>query len=59
MIIGVWEVYKKDSQECVMFLTRELAESQTVFDEVDLITESNVDLSNKDIAELNNGNAVY
>jgi hypothetical protein len=56
MVKTVWEVYKRDSQECIMFLTQQLAENQTFFDEVDLITKSDVDLLDSEIIELNKGN---
>jgi hypothetical protein len=59
MIIEVWEVYKRDSQECCMFKTRELAENQSVFEEVDLIGKVNVDLNDEQIHELNRGRAVW
>jgi hypothetical protein len=55
MLVDVWEVYKKDSQECCMFLTEELAKNQNVFDKVDLISKSVVDLCEGDIAALNKG----
>jgi len=59
MIVKVWEAYKKDSQESCSFLTKELAENQAVFDEVDLIIEAVVDLSDGEIMILNDGLPVY
>lgn len=59
MITEVWEVYKRDSQECCMFRTKELAEAQQVFDEVDLISKTSVDLTDDQIAELKRGRAVW
>ncbi len=59
MITEVWEVYKKDSQECCLFKTKELAENQTVFEEVDLISLAKVDLSDDEIIDLDKGRAVW
>lgn len=59
MLIDVWEVYKRDSQECCMFLTKELAENQTVFDETDLISQSTVNVTDDQYHELKRGKAVW
>lgn len=59
MIVDVWEVYKRDSQECVLYASKELADSQSVFDEVDLISPAKVDLSRNEIEELEAGRPVY
>ena len=59
MIIEVWEVYKRDSQECCMFLTKDLAESQTVFKDVDLIVPAKVDITDDQYCELKRGKAVW
>ena len=59
MIIEVWEVYKRDSQECCMFLTKDLAENQTVFEEVDFITPAKVDITDDQYYELKKGKAVW
>lgn len=59
MIIEVWEVYKRDSQECCMFLTKELAENQSVFEEIDLIVPTKVDVTDDQYYELKKGKAVW
>jgi hypothetical protein len=55
MIIEAWEVYKKGSQTCAVFKTKDQALNQTVFDEVDFISEAKVDLSEDEIEALNFG----
>ena len=57
--VEVWEVYKRDSQECIMFKTEELARSQTYFSEVDLIGKANVNLTKNEIRRLNNGKPIF
>ena len=59
ILIKVWEVYKRDSQESCMFLTKELAENQKVFDEVDLISFRTVNLTFDEAHELRQGNPVW
>ena len=59
MIVEVWEVYKRDSQQCVMYATKELAENQDVFDEVDLVGQARVDLSPEELKTLEAGKAVF
>lgn len=59
MIVDVWEVYKRDSQECVLYASKELANNQDVFDEVDLISPAKVDLSREEITELEAGRPIY
>jgi len=59
MIVDVWEVYKRDSQECVLYATKELADNQTVFDEVDLIGPAKAFLSCEEVTNLEAGKPVY
>jgi len=59
MLVKVWEAYKKDSQDACCFLTKELAQNQTVFADVDLIAEAQADLSDDEIMRLNDGLPVY
>lgn len=59
MIMEVWEVYRRDSQECVIYKTEELARNQDFFDEVDLIGQAKVDLPEEEIALLNEGKPIY
>jgi hypothetical protein len=59
MIMRVWEVYKRDSQECCMFLTHELAKKQRVYEEVDLVGSANVDLTYSEINTLLHGQHVW
>ncbi len=59
MIIEVWEVYKRDSQDCCMFLSKELAESQCVFEEIDVIAAAEVDITDDQYRELKKGKAVW
>jgi hypothetical protein len=59
MIIKVWEVYKKDSQYCLLFKTQKLALKQTIFEEIDIISPAYVDLSNDEIYRLEMGEAVW
>lgn len=59
MVVEVWEVYKRDSQQCVIYKTEELARSQDVFREVDLISQAKVDLSDEELARLNEGKPVF
>ena len=42
-----------------MFLTKELAENQTVFDETDLISQSTVNVTDDQYHELKRGKAVW
>ena len=58
MIMKVWEVYKRDSQEYRMFLTKELAENQEVFSEVDLMMQAEVYVTYDEYRELMQGKAV-
>jgi len=44
-VYDVWEVYARDSQESALFLTEEAARNQTVIDDVDLVSQSQVYLS--------------
>ena len=59
MLHEVWEVYQRDTQECILFQTEALANAQTVFDEVDIIARACVELSQKEIEILNSGEPVY
>lgn len=59
MIMEVWEVYKRDSQECCMFLLAEDASNQTVYEEVDLICQSRVDLEPDQVQDLLLGKPVF
>jgi hypothetical protein len=52
MLIEVWEVYKRDSQHCCIFLTESAARTQTIFNEADLVEKAKVDLSENEINEL-------
>jgi len=45
----VWEVYEHNSQWCIIFKNKELAENQTVFDESDIIDTAYVCLSNNEL----------
>lgn len=57
--VEVWEVYKRDSQEYIMFKTEELARDQTYFSEVDLIGKANVNLTKNEMQRLNEGKPVF
>jgi hypothetical protein len=52
IILKVWEVYKRDSQQACLFLTEDQARNQDVFKEVDLISESYVSLTQSEIDDL-------
>ena len=48
-----WEVYERDTQRCVLFLSEKDALNQTIFSETDIISESEIDLTQPEIDELN------
>lgn len=56
-LTAVWEAYKRDSQQWVMFKTKELAENQDLF-ESDLVTPTIVLLTPEEIERLNRGEGV-
>ena len=58
MLIKVWEVYKANSQDCLLFKTQQLAEKQTIFDEVDFIDTAYVNLYGEALHRLNTGQPV-
>ena len=59
MLVKVWEVYKHNSLECVVFKTEKLAENQTVMDDVEFIAPANVDLSQNEVDKLNENEPVW
>ncbi len=59
MIIEVWEVYIKDSQSGCCFLTEEQARNQDVFNEIDVICKTQVNLSQDELNDLNKGLPVF
>jgi len=59
MLTKVWEVYKYNSLECVIFKTEELARNQTVMGLVEEICEATVDLSDSEILELDAGKPIW
>lgn len=56
---NVWEVYERDTQRCVAFATKEEAEDQNVFDEIDYLGLTNVYFTDEEIMILNNGGHVW
>ena len=58
MIKRVWEVYERDTQNCIIFDDEFSARDQDVFSEVDLIAEANVDLSKSEIESLRKGHYI-
>ena len=58
MIVPVWEVYKRDSQEGLSFKYEHDARQQTIFSEVDMICLALVDMSEEEIAILDAGGCI-
>lgn len=52
MIISVWEVYKRDSSDVIIFIDQQSALNQLFFPEVDFIANSEVYLSEQEYSEL-------
>ena len=59
MLKRVWEVYERDTQRCVIFNDEFSARNQVIFDEVDIISESNVELSESERKTLFNGGYIW
>jgi len=59
MLVRAWEVYKYDSNECVVFRTKKLAETQTVMKNVESISIATIDLSLYEVDKLNADKPVW
>ena len=55
----VWELYEKDTQRCIAFATKEQAENQNVFSEVDCSGWANVYLTDEESKTLDDGGYIW
>ena len=54
----VWESYERNGDSCCAFKTKELAENHDLF-EIDTVVKCEIWLSEKGVAELEAGKAVW
>ena len=57
--VECWEVYERDSQISVAYLTEEQARNSTFFDEIDLITPAVINMTKEDLEHMKMGFPFY
>lgn len=59
LLVDVWEVYERDSQNSVAYLNENDARNSTFYDEVDLITQSKILVNKDELKILKSGKPLF